>query len=191
MPYKPNQEFLEMSSQIEDAILPHEGMLARAALAGLDERQQALVEEKIAVTGGDDWHDGAFRETDKAAIIIGTQASELGAILRAQVFAYPEETEDRVTLGSTVRVSQKGSEYEVQLVGAVGVYDKTAEAAFDRVSIKTPIAIALLGRKAGETAMLYVGGRESKLEVLEVDQTILADEYRTVSLVKKSQDEPA
>jgi transcription elongation factor GreA len=77
----------------------------------------------------------------------------------------PPTAGDRITFGSTVRLEDDaGKEYRYQIVGS-----DEAEPARGRISVLSPLARTLIGKRAGDTvtAQLPVGTRT--FEVLEVN----------------------
>ncbi len=169
----PNAEFLShyQSPEFQGAILPQEKDLITKRLRDLGIAQQEIIDQKVSVTGGDDWHDGAFRATDHEAQIVSQQAARLGTYLRSVVVDFPEPGEPRATLGSRVTLDQAGDVYKVEIVGVPLLHeaDESAEEVLP-CSLESPVARSIIGKQAGHTALLQVAGRTNRVEVLAVDQ---------------------
>lgn len=170
-----NAEFLQRyeSEDFGGVILPQEKDLIEKRLADLDASQRRVVQEKIDVTGGDDWHDGAFRATDNEAKILSDQASKLGAYLRSTIIEYPDENETRATLGSRVTVNQAGDTYDVEIVGVPLLHETAVTDDVMACSIESPLARSIIGKQVGHTAVFNVGDRRQQVEVVSVDQTAM------------------
>jgi transcription elongation GreA/GreB family factor len=170
-----NAEFLQRyeAEDLGDVILPQEVDLIEKRLADLSASQQRIIQEKKAVTGGDDWHDGAFRATDNEAKILSEQASKLGAYLRSTVIEYPDENETRATLGSRVKVSQSGDVYDVDIVGVPSLHKTDPDEDIATCSIESPLAKSIIGKQVGHTAVFNVGTRRQQVDVIAVDQSAM------------------
>lgn len=167
-----NAEFLERYhiDNFDGVILPQEVALVEKKLAYLAGEQARIIQEKVEVTGGDDWHDGAFRATDNEAKIVVEQAGKLGEYLRSTIIEYPEPSETRVTLGSRVTLNQDGDVFDVEIVGVPLLHEPDD---FDEVlacSIESPMAKGIIGKEIGYIALLKIGNREQHIELIKVDQ---------------------
>lgn len=183
----PNEEYLE--SFIDDAdsfdpfvLLPHERVAVDLAVEKQRKAYDDVIDEKIAVTGGDDWHDGAFRATDNQAKIIATRMSAIKPYLHAPTVDYPLETEERVTLGSRIVVSQNGYEFPVDIVGFREGHpeDLSIDGYEDEVlpmSMESPLAKALLGLKEGDETTYQGGGKELTARLILIDQIGIKDYF--------------
>lgn len=167
-----NKEFVDtfVSGGFEKAILPQEVLLIEKRLGELARQQAHLVKEKTEVTGGDDWHDGAFRATDNEAKILAEQAGNLSSQLKSTVVEHPEPTEERVTLGSRVTLDQSGDTYDVEIVGVTTLHEVEDGEDVLPCSIESPIARGVIGKKMGEIAIVNIGGHRQEIRIVKVDQ---------------------
>jgi transcription elongation GreA/GreB family factor len=168
----PNHVFLEryIPDSPESYLLQIETPLIDAKLSQLESAQREVIEEKrrVAEQSGDNWHDGAFNATDNAAKVISDQASTLFRALNGNLVDVPDVESGMISLGSVVRVSQHGAEYQMGIVGLALLFQPTDELEF--CSVNSPMARALLKHKVGDTVVVRIGGREQKLEILAVNQ---------------------
>lgn len=71
-----NKDYLELylagsSDSVGKVLLPHESEAVEKAVEKQRNAYNEVIEQKKSVSGGDDWHDGAFIATDNEAKIIG------------------------------------------------------------------------------------------------------------------------
>jgi len=104
--------------------------------------------------------------------VITDQATTLFRARNGILVEVPEVGSDLVSLGSVVRVRQNGAEYLMGIVGLALLFQSTDDLEF--CSIKSPMALALLRHKAGDQVVARIGGREQKIEILAVEQTMLS-----------------
>ncbi|HEU4407634.1 MAG TPA: GreA/GreB family elongation factor [Polyangiaceae bacterium] len=82
----------------------------------------------------------------------------------AELVEPPAEPPDEVRFGATVRVrNEAGEERRYQIVGV-----DEADAAAGRIAFLAPLARALLGKRAGEAAVVRTPRGDEELEVLEL-----------------------
>ena len=171
-----NQLFLEqyIPDSPDSFVLEIECPLIDAKMGRLEVAQREVIEEKrrVAEQSGDNWHDGAFNATDNAAKVITDQATTLFRARNGNLVEAPDAESALVSLGSVVRVNQNGAEYLMGIVGLALLFQSTDEVEF--CSINSPMALALLRHKAGDQVVARIGGREQKIEILAVDQTMLS-----------------
>ena len=88
-----------------------------------------------------------------------------GQLSRANVINVSELSGDTVTFGATVKVLDEETEEEkqFQIVG-----EMEADATNGKISITSPIARALIGKKVGDSIELNTPGGERYYEILEV-----------------------
>lgn len=182
-----NSEFLEMfigrSERLPShVLLPHEGRAVDNAVAAQDRAYNQILEEKIAVTGGDDWHDGAFRETDREANTISRQMSAIAPFIGALIVDYPHENEFRVTLGSRIAVTQNGYTFPVDIVGFRAGYPENIKVPeYDDeligMSPDSPLAQTILGKEAGFETTFYNGDKEMYVVINKIDQIAIRDYF--------------
>lgn len=183
-----NKEYLDLmqgdgTGKPSSVLLPHEKSAVEQAHANYKNEFQKLVEAKVSVSGGDDWHDGAFRATDNEAKIITSRMSAIAPLLGAVVVSYPEANEERASLGSRVVISQKSFSFPVDIVGfrkayPDGVIDQQTQEEVVAVSPDSPLGEALIGRTPGEEVE-YKNGTTTFTAVIEgIDQSAVQEQFR-------------
>lgn len=158
-----------------NVLLPHEGAYVDAAVDQQRRIFDKIIEAKIEVTGGDDWHDGAFRATDNEAKIVSQQMSAISPYIGAPIVGYPNESEKRATLGSRLVVSQNGFVYPVDIIGfRAGYPEGVTEPGYDDevvgMSPESPLAKTLLGQCVGFEAQIEMAGRPMKVTIEHINQ---------------------
>ncbi|MDK1020885.1 MAG: transcription elongation factor GreA [Candidatus Hydrogenedentes bacterium] len=88
-------------------------------------------------------------------------------VARAVVLDGQEIDSDKAYIGSSVRVLNKNTQKEVtyQLVSPV-----EADMAAGKISTKSPVGQALLGKSIGETVVAKIPAGDLKLEILEISR---------------------
>jgi len=182
-----NTEYLELYLAHDldmptNVLLPHEGRLVDNAVATQRGIYNRLIEAKIDVTGGDDWHDGAFRATDNDAKIVSQQMSSIAPYIGAPIVGYPDISEARATIGSRIVVSQGEYTYPIDIVGFRSGYpsDVKAEEFDDEVvgmSPDSPLARVLLGNVVGFSTDFEAGGRSMKVSIERIDQSAIMNYF--------------
>ncbi len=88
-------------------------------------------------------------------------------IARSEVIDDQEIDSDKAYVGSSVRVLNKNTKKEVtyQLVSPVEV-----DMAAGKISTKSPVGQALLGKSMGETVIAKIPAGDLKLEILEISR---------------------
>ncbi len=88
-------------------------------------------------------------------------------VARAVVLDGQEIDSDKAYIGSSVRVLNKNTQKEVtyQLVSPV-----EADMAVGKISTKSPVGQALLGKSMGETVIAKIPAGDLKLEILEISR---------------------
>lgn len=170
------EAYLDAKQNVPDAVLlPHEGAAVDRAVAKQKKAYDEIVKQKIEVTGGDDWHDGAFRATDNEAKIVSQRMSAIAPFLGAAVVEYPDLSETRATLGSRLTIVQNDFSYPADIVGfRIGYPEDTLdEETGDEVvamSPESPLAQAVIGMSEGEDTVFSNAGREMSITVARIDQ---------------------
>jgi transcription elongation GreA/GreB family factor len=175
-----NNDFLERylahDPDLPNAVLlPHEADSVNEAVERQRKAFDTVVEQKVEVTGGDDWHDGAFRATDNEARIISQQMSSIAPFIGAMVVEYPELSEQRATLGSRLTIVQNNFTYPVDIVGFRAGYpedvtdDETGEDVVG-MSPESPLARLLIGGEVDNEFTFNSDGRAMPVKILRVDQ---------------------
>lgn len=157
------------------SVLPHEIAAAQAKFAQGSRDFQTIVDHKRDVTGGDDWHDGAFRATDSEARVVSERMEAVAQFLGAVVVDYPDESEERATLGSRVTIKNGTVVYPVDIIGFRSGYpddvvDPVTEEVVSAVTVDSPIGKVLLGESVGASVTYSQGSRKSSVEIVSIDQ---------------------
>ncbi len=166
----PNPEFLAgwQSGKIQNAILEIELALIDARLRTIQHAFAHLIDEKIKVTGGDDWHDGAFRATDAAANHLSEQQRPLVlAKTEWPQVEMPEASSAIASIGSRVEIIQNDRfSYVVDLVGMVVLHDYGNDDDLMVTSINSPLGKALVGQNTGTDFSTVLGEHTHQLRIL-------------------------
>lgn len=184
----PNHEYLRLylathgQEAYERVLLPHESQAVDEAVKKQREAFDEVIEQKIEVTGGDDWHDGAFRATDNEAKIIGQQMTAIRPYIGAPVIDYPEPHETRVTIGSRVAINQNGYTFPIDIIGFRAGYplDVVSDDFEDEVtgmSPESPLARLIMGQEIGFAGTFESDHREMLVKVEGIDQTAIRDYF--------------
>lgn len=176
------RDFLGDNPPTEKVLLPHESALVDEAYRNRMVEFDQVVQDKISVTGGDDWHDGAFRATDALANILSESAAAIMPFLRAQVVDYPSSDETRVTLGSRVTVEQKGVRFPLDIVGYRTAYpreviDPASDEEVTATNIESPLGRAVMGHMVGETVSYLSGDKELSAKLVGLSQTAIREYF--------------
>ena len=77
----------------------------------------------------------------------------------------PPRSGERVTFGSTVKLEDEtGKEHRYQIVGS-----DESEPAKGRISVLSPLARALIGKRMGDTVTAQLPGGNKTFEILEAN----------------------
>ena len=162
-------------SEVHDAALPPGGKnymtpagfaRLKAELAQLVERERPEVVKSVA------WAASLGDRSENADYIYGKRRlREIDRRVRflikrlesAEVVHSSGRDTDQVFFGAAVRVRSKEGEREVTIVGVDEV-----DAAHGRISWRSPVAVALIKAREGDTVVVRAPGGNEKLEILEV-----------------------
>lgn len=179
--FQSNSEYLELTLNSTErtpdcVLLPHEQAEVDKAYQEQVDAFDHIIKEKVSVTGGDDWHDGAFRATDNEAKIVAEKTAALAPFLGAVVVSYPEATEKRVSLGSRAMITQNGYSFPVDVVGfrkayPTNVIDPESQEEVIGVSPESPLGRAILGKIVGQETTYMNGERRMKVAIDRLSQT--------------------
>lgn len=170
-------------------LLPHESLAVERMQQNIADGMAKIVKAKIEVTGGDDWHDGAFRATDNEAKVMAERNAGIAPFLGATVVSYPETTETRVTLGSRTFIKQNGFEFPVDVVGfrkgyPNDVIDESSDEEVTGVSPESPLGQAILGKSIGDETTYKNGERTMKVSIARIDQTAVKQYFMAAAEVE-------
>lgn len=190
-----NKDYLELclvdsSNSVGKALLPHENEAVEKAIKKQKNAFDEVIKQKKSVTGGDDWHDGAFVATDNEAKIIGQQMSAIRPYIGATIVDYPEVEEARVSLGSRVLINQINHSFYVDIVGFRSGYPEgiTVEGSEDEVigiSPDSPLAGVVLGKTVGFEGILHNAENDIQVKIESIDQSAIKKYFmREVQLIQ-------
>ena len=161
-----------MSENVKRTNITAEGLKAlQERLEYLKTTGRAQIAEQIAVARSfGDLSENA--EYDAARNEQGKMEGEIleleAAIRSAVVISEDEITNEKVNVGTTVRVYDESEKYEdeYRIVGP-----QEADPMNNAISDDSPMGIALLGRKVGEVAVVQAPAGEIRLKVLSIART--------------------
>ena len=190
-----NKEYLELYladsvNTVGKALLPHESNAVEKAVEKQRNAYNEVIEQKKSVSGGDDWHDGAFVATDNEAKIIGQQMSAISPYIGAVVVDYPDTEETRASIGSRILVNQGGYSFPVDVVGFRSGYPEgvTSEEFEDEVmgiSPDSPLAGAILGKTVGFEGTFHNAGSDIQVKIERIDQSAVKQYFmREVQVIE-------
>ena len=175
-------------------LLPHEKNLVDSAVSEQRKAYEEVIDEKVKVTGGDDWHDGAFRATDNQAKIIAQRMSAIRPFIEAPVFDYPDSETAEISLGSRVVIQQSGYDFTVDIVGfreghPSNLYIDGQDDDIMAISPGSPLARAIIGRLEGDEVKYDTNGREIHAKLLQIDQLGIKNYFmRSVEISKLTEE---
>lgn len=162
-------------------LLPHESKAVEEAVNRKKAAFQNVIDQKIQVTGGDDWHDGQFRATDNEAKIISQSMEAISPFIGALIVNYPEEDESRATLGSRLTIVQNDYSFPVDIVGfRLGYPDDILDESDEIVSgmsPDSPLAKVLIGKTEGEEIQFVNNGLKSIVILTKIDQLAVKQHF--------------
>lgn len=130
------------------------------------ERRLSKTTDAKAESGGgqDGWHDESFRVLLVEEQMWSRRFSELKVMLNSARVLEPKEQKEAVSFGNGVKIRYEDSGDVFDFL-VEGYLIKTYE---HKVSIQSPIAQGLLGANKGEKRTLSIGGRNVKVEILDI-----------------------
>ena len=173
----------------ERVLLPHEQTSVDAVYNKRVEEFDKIIEEKVSVSGGDDWHDGAFRATDNAAKIVTEGMATISPYLHAPVVEYPDESETRVTLGSRAAIHQNGYAFPVDVIGFRSAYpdnviDPESNEEVTGTTPDSPLGKAILGQEVGAEVSYRNGERTFTARIERINQSSVREYFLQASSVE-------
>jgi transcription elongation factor GreA len=117
-----------------------------------------------AVEMGDLSENADYIKAKEDQAFLEGRIQELEYILREATIVEPQMQNDRVQIGSIVKISYAGGEPETfQIVGVTEANPRQG-----KISHESPIGQALVGKKAGDHAIVQTPSGESELLILEI-----------------------
>jgi hypothetical protein len=182
-----NKRFLSFAHgglELPRAILPHEKKVIDSVTSDLEDSQRTITQAKQDVSGGDDWHDGAFRVTDNASELLRREyQTTVAPYLGSLVVDYPHITAEEVTLGSRVWVSIDGLMQPFDIVGFRHSYPEVTDFVTGEpvtaITPESPLLSSVMGAKVGTHAVRHINGRAMEIDVLRLDQQAVAELFRS------------
>lgn len=167
-------------------LLPHEQTGLDEAYAKRVKEFDSIVEQKVSVSGGDDWHDGAFRATDNAAKIVTESIAAISPYLTAPVVDYPHDDESRITLGSRVTIKQNDYSFLVDIIGFRALYtnevkDLDTGEEVTPTTPDSPLGKAIIGKTVGDEASYQNGERGFKVSIERISQSAVREYFMTAA----------
>lgn len=134
----------------------------------LDEKRPKMVKAiEIAKEHGDLKENAEYHSAKEELRIIDSQLAELQTSLAtAKVIDPTQFKHDRVSFGSTVKVMNINTKQEFTYI-IVGTIESNPSK--NRISFKTPMAKALLGKEEGDDFDLNLGAEVKSFEILSVE----------------------
>ena len=113
---------------------------------------------------GDLKENSEYKMAKQDQTVLMAQKSQLEKELsRARITDFKEATSEQVSVGSIVEISGAGKQVKYTLLGA---WDSVPEK--DILSYKTPLGLALLGKKTGESVKVKIGTSEETYTIRSI-----------------------
>jgi hypothetical protein len=145
-------------------ILPLEETLIEQALSNLDKKRAGIPET---------FADGVLRGIDSEALGMSERYDRLAGYSGATIVAYPDETEERVTLGSRVTIERPGRTSVLDIVGCPSVHDATG--AVKPASLGAVLVEAIIGKRVGEAVQARSNGSSGEARIVAIDQLAMSN----------------
>jgi transcription elongation factor GreA len=127
-------------------------------------RPELALRLRHAVEMGDLSENADYIKAKEDQAFLEGRIQELEYILREATIVEPQVQNDRVQIGSIVKISYAGGEPETfQIVGVTEANPRQG-----KISHESPIGKALVGKKAGDHAIVQTPAGESELLILEI-----------------------
>ena len=126
-------------------------------------RQEIASRLEHAKTLGDLSENAEYQETKEEQNQVEGHIAELEERLRNILLIAKDHATDRVSVGSTVRVSSPHGEETYQIVGS-----EEADPSTGKISNESPMGKALLGSKTGDEVEVRTPGGVTAYEIIEI-----------------------
>lgn len=128
------------------------------------QRAEMAARLRHAISQGDLSENADYIKAKEDQAFLEGRIQELEVLLRNATVVEAPASNDEVAIGSQVVVQEDGRDQEVfVIVGA-----KEADPAAGKISHKSPIGQALMGKKPGDTAVAETPGGELAFKVIEI-----------------------
>lgn len=129
-------------------------------------RPELAVKLKEAVAMGDLKENADYHDTREQMGLVDGRIQRLESILRSAVIIENDGSNDEVRIGATVTICEKG-EVEDETYTIVGAAE--ANPREGRISQKSPIGAALLGRKVGDEIRVHTPNGDTFFKVKKIE----------------------
>ncbi len=119
---------------------------------------------RFAIQQGDLSENADYIAAKEEQAFLEGRIQELEVILRDAIIIEQTVSNEKVEIGSTVRVVEEGREPETyQIVGVKEAYPRQ-----QKISYASPIGEALIGKGVGETATAETPGGKIKIKIISI-----------------------
>lgn len=119
---------------------------------------------KRAKEFGDLSENAEYSEAKEAQNRLETKIFEIEEIIRSAVLIRKSGQKDKVSIGSTIEVKKNGKSFQYTIVGS-----REAKPEANLISNESPLGVAFLGRKAGETIEIQTPNGKMDYKILKID----------------------
>ncbi len=131
-----------------------------------EERPKTVTELDIARSHGDLKENAEYHAAKEKLAYIDARMAELGDLItKVQVVDPSTYPHDKIKFGSTVLLEDLEAEEEIEYT-IVGAFESFPEHGY--ISIKTPLARQLIGKKEGDEVTIKLPKGEEDFEILKV-----------------------
>ncbi len=155
---------------VREIKLTQEGYARQQALLA---RDRARLEEVAQILGegmeyDEDESDGGLEETKREKMNLEIHIDELEEILARAVIIDASSHDDTIDLGAVIILHEETSsrEMKVRLVSASEASTLSSE--IRQISDDSPVGLAIMGKKPGDSVTVELPGRQMKYKVISV-----------------------
>lgn len=125
-------------------------------------------------TGADTWHDNfEYEEGMRQMSMVSSHLKQLTDIRNKARVVTPNKSNDRVSIGKTVRVLINGLEESIYHIGSYIILDDPDEPAKQEtnknISYISPIAKLIINHSVGEVREGIIGHQNKKIKILSIE----------------------